>query len=56
MENSKGGSFPGHDEGTNKPPAEGSWNSPATFAPNSSEPSSVNTKTDMGTSGKADGK
>jgi len=42
-------SYPGHDEGTNKPPnAPEGYNSPATHAPLSESPSSVNVKTPNG--------
>lgn len=49
MDNKK---YEGH-EGTNKPPnAPQGYSSPATHAPLSQDPSSVNTKTDMGSKGK----
>lgn len=45
--------YPGHDEGTNKPPvAPTGYSSPGTFAPLSQDADSVNVKTDRGKSGK----
>lgn len=54
MADNKGG-FPGHDEGTNKPPNASFYDSPGTFAPLQTDTSSVNTKSDLGTTGKVEG-
>lgn len=58
MSDSKNGAFPGHDEGTNRPP-----NAPAsvftggsTFAPLASAPGdTINQKGSLGSTGKAEG-
>lgn len=59
MADSKNGGFPGHDEGTNRPPNVPSnvfVSSGSTFAPlQSGNANPVNVKTDQGNTGKPEG-
>lgn len=59
MADSKNGGFPGHDEGTNRPPGDSGkvfTGSGSTFAPLSSTvDSTINQKGSLGSTGKAEG-